>query len=150
MLKNFGLMPKALKWLTLYGLATALLPLVLMIPGGSAGSTGGAAWWSGSARWIVACSVLPTPMAAVLMLQRRRVGAWLFLVGWITANASPPLVALVRGSPTPLSIPSAVFTLVVLAALGVFLLVSKDVKEYFRGPEGQRDVPEVHNRDAPR
>ncbi len=150
MFKNFGLMPKTLKWLTLYGLATALLPVLLVIPGGSAGSAGGAAWWSGSARWIVACSVLPTPMAAVLMLQRRRIGAWLFLVGWITANASPPLVARVRGGPTPLSIPSAVFTLVVLAGLGFFLLGRKDVQEYFRGPKGPRGVPEVDNRDAPR
>jgi hypothetical protein len=122
----------------------------MMIPANSVRAFGVAEWWSTAAGWIAVCSFAPAPVAAVLMLQRRRIGAWLFLVGWITANASAPLIARVRGGPTPLSVPSAVFTLVVLAGLTAFLMRSKDVEEYFRGSKGLGDVPEVHNRDAPR
>jgi hypothetical protein len=144
MLKNFGLMPKPLKWVTSLGLTTLLLPVAMMIS-----AKGTAEWWSTGAGWIAVCSLAPVPVAAVLMLQRRRIGAWLFLVGWITANASAPLIARARGGPTAISIPSAVFTLVVLAGLTALLLRSKDVEEYFRGPLARRDVPEVGNRDAP-
>jgi hypothetical protein len=135
MLKNFVRMPKALKWLTSLGLATALWPAVMLIPANSVRAFGVAEWWSSSAGWIAVCSLVPAPVSAVLMLRRLRLGTWLYVVGWITANVSMPLVALSRGAPTRNSLPSAALALLVLAALAFYLGMSKEVREYFQGPE---------------
>lgn len=128
-------MPNGLKWLTSLGLAIVLWPVLMLIPANSVRAFGVAEWWSRSAGWIAVCSLVPTPVAAILMLRCRRSGRWLYVVGWITANVSPSLVALSQGAPASISLPSAAFALIVLAAFSIYLGMSKEVRAYFQGRE---------------
>jgi hypothetical protein len=135
--RNFGAMPKILRWITTLGLASVLMIFGTLVPCATVRAFGRVVlaeeWWSSGAGWIVLLSMWPLPVSAALMLLRRQEGAWLCVLGWITTHAGAPLVARMFGLPLRFPLQSLAFDLPIFVFLVLYLGRSVAVRAFFQG-----------------
>lgn len=137
MLKNFLSMPILLKLMTIsafgilgFVVGSLITNSPIMVFGQPVSVS---EWWGSGAGPLTVVIAFVGGAAGLLMLTRSSYGRPAYLLTWLLATTSIPVIAILTGKDVMGSLAPAVFDLLVTIALGIYMYRNSSVRRYFVG-----------------